>query len=110
MTSAFALSLPSTFLILGTAFGYAVATAGIKLVSQGHPDVGIVLGTLGFLLAFLAEALLMRKADLSVVYIAILVAETVLVMLYATMIGEGLSLRQALGAGLVLTGLAVVTL
>ncbi|MCR8546316.1 5-aminolevulinate synthase [Salipiger sp. P9] len=108
MPSALSILPPSPLLILGTAIGYALATVGMKLVSQGHTNPGILLAGLGFLAAFVAKILLMRRADLSVVYIAIIAAETLLVMLYASWIGEGLSLRQTLGALMVLAGLAVV--
>ena len=101
-----ALSAPT--LVLGTAAGYALATVGMKLSAQGHMPAGLALAIAGFLAAFAAEILLMRRAELSVVYLAIIAAETLLVLGYASWIGEGLSLRQALGAGMVLAGLAVV--
>ncbi|MBY6004748.1 5-aminolevulinate synthase [Salipiger bermudensis] len=101
--------LPAPTLVLGTAAGYAIATIGMKLSAQGHLPAGLSLAIAGFLGAFLAEILLMRRAELSVVYLAIIAAETLLVLGYASWIGEGLSLRQTLGAAMVLAGLAVVS-
>lgn len=101
-------SLSAPTLVLGTAAGYALATIGMKLSAQGHLPAGLGLAVAGFLAAFLAEILLMRRAELSVVYLAIIAAETLLVLGYAGWIGEGLSLRQAFGAAMVMAGLAVV--
>ncbi|MGR3378173.1 5-aminolevulinate synthase [Salipiger abyssi] len=107
--SAFIVSLPpAPFLVLGTAAGYALATIGMKFASQGQSLPGIVLTALGFLIAFLSEIWLMRQAELPVIYIAIIAVETLMVLLYAAWIGEGPSLKQALGAGMVLAGLVVV--
>ncbi|NDW00541.1 5-aminolevulinate synthase [Salipiger sp. PrR002] len=102
------LFLPTPFLTLSTALGYALATVGMKSVSMGQISLGVLLATIGFLIAFMSEILLMRSYDLSYVYIAIIVAESVLVLLYALCIGEGLSHRQMAGAVLVLLGLWAV--
>ncbi|EEX15543.1 hypothetical protein CSE45_2386 [Citreicella sp. SE45] len=102
-------TIPAALLVIATAGGYAVATIGMKLTSHGLGHSGIALASLGFLAAFLAEMVLLRRAELSLVYIAIIAAETLLVLSYALLIGEGLSLRQAAGAALVLVGLAVAT-
>lgn len=96
-------------LILATAIGYAVMTVGMKATSSGHLHIGIFLAVLGFAAAFLAEIVLMRRIDLSMVYVLIVAAETILVLAYAAWIGEGLGIRQALGAGMVLLGLIAVT-
>ncbi|WP_425070318.1 5-aminolevulinate synthase [Sagittula sp. S175] len=95
-------------LIVLTAAGYFVATVGMKGAAGGALVTGGIIALLGFLLAFAAEVLLMRNTHLSVLYILIIGVETVLVLGFAMGIGEGLSFRQAIGAGLVLTGLAIV--
>ena len=97
------------FLIVITALGYTLATVGMKLVSQDIMTAGTTLLVLGFAVAILAEIALLRKTDLSVVYITIVASETLLVLFYAAMIGEGFGLRQASGALLVIVGLLAVT-
>lgn len=107
----FPLSLPALTapsLVLATAFGYVLATAGMKAAASGHAVVGGLLAVAGFAAAFAAEVALMRQTHLSVLYIAILGVETVLVLGLAASLGEGFDLRQGLGAGLVLAGLAIV--
>lgn len=96
-------------LVLITALGYTFATIGMKLLAQSTDATGITLLTLGFGAAIVAEVALLRKTDVSVAYITIIGSETMLVLLYATMIGEGFGLRQAVGAALVLAGLLAVT-
>ncbi len=96
-------------LILVAAIGYAVATVGIKLVSEDVVFAGIILLALGFVGAIVAEVALLRKTDLSVVYITIVATETLLVLVYAAMIGEGFDLKQFAGAAMVMVGLVVVT-
>ena len=102
--------LAASLLVVGAALGYALATAGMKAASDGFMTVGILLGLIGFSLAFLAEIVLLRRADLSVIYIIIVAAETLLVLAYASWIGEGLNLRQAFGATMVLGGLVAISL
>ncbi|MBS0122735.1 5-aminolevulinate synthase [Thetidibacter halocola] len=95
-------------LVLATALGYLIATLGMKGAATGLVGPGLALAFGGFALAFAAEVALMRLTKLSLVYIAILGVETVLVLAVAFGIGEGFTLRQGLGAGLVLAGLAIV--
>ncbi|MDP5362834.1 MAG: 5-aminolevulinate synthase [Paracoccaceae bacterium] len=96
-------------LILITALSYTLATVGMKLVSQDIVPIGAALLILGLVVAVLAEIALLRKTDLSIVYITIVASETILVLLYAAMIGEGFGLRQATGAALVVAGLLAVS-
>ncbi|MEX0338107.1 MAG: 5-aminolevulinate synthase [Arenibacterium sp.] len=106
-------SLPMALLILLlllAAGGYAVATVGMKIASEGLSLFAMTLLALGFAAAVLAEIVLLRQADLPVVYIAIVVAETTLILIYSMMIGEMLNLRQMIGGGLVLAGFFMVTL
>lgn len=96
-------------LVVVTAMGYTVMTVGMKATSSGYLASGILLAVVGFGVAFLAEIVLMRRIDLSVIYIVIVAAETLLVLTYAAWIGEGLALRQLFGAVVVVTGLMLVT-
>lgn len=95
-------------LILITALGYVLATLGMKGAANGALILGGLLAFGGFLAAFVAEVILMRQTHLSVLYLLIIGVETILILGFAFGIGEGLSLRQAIGASLVLTGLAIV--
>lgn len=95
-------------LALLAAAGYAIATVGMKTASA-QLSLGAVLAMgAGFAAAALAEMALMRHASLSLLYVTIIAAETVLVLLYACTIGEGLSTTQWLGAGCVLAGMALI--
>lgn len=95
-------------LVVITALGYTVATIGMKVLSDQFAPVGAIILAVGFGAAIIAEIALLRKTDLSVVYITIIGAETMLVLIYATIIGEGFGLRQAVGATLVLVGMLAV--
>lgn len=100
---------PGTLLlVVVAALGYAIATIGMKLGSVTLSAMAIGIVMLGFLMAAWAEIIILRKADLGLVYITIIGVETLVVLAYASWIGEGLSLRQIGGAGMVLAGLAVV--
>ena len=88
---------------------YAFATLGMKLfaTTPGLTPLVLIAAMLGA--AVLAEVLLMRQFHIGIVYIGILVAETLLVLTFAWLIGEPLGLRQLAGAVLVLGGAALVT-
>ncbi len=103
------ITLSTVTIITITALGYVVATVGMKLAAHGEMSVGLALALGGFAAAFLAEVALLRRADLSLAYVVVIGAETLLVLFLATMIGEGLNLRQTAGAVLVLTGLCIVS-
>lgn len=94
--------------VLATAAGYALATVGMKSAASGQVPLGILVAILGFTLAIVAEIILMRRFDVSVVYVSIIAAETVMVLLWAQYIGEGLGPRQLMGAALVVGGIALV--
>lgn len=96
-------------LALLAAMGYGVATIGMKLASDSWtvPAMGLIL--LGFFAATQAEIVLMRGVNLSVLYLAIIAVETLIVLTYAFSIGEGLSPRESLGGVLIFAGLAVVS-
>lgn len=98
------------FLVIITAVGYLLATVGMKGVATGMLWTRCCVALVGFVAAFIAEVILMRSTDLSIVYILIVGVETVLVLAFATGIGEGMTLKQAMGAVLVMSGLALVAL
>ncbi|MFW2544078.1 hypothetical protein ACN2XU_15700 [Primorskyibacter sp. 2E107] len=96
-------------IVIATAAGYALATVGMKSAAEGNAQFGLSVAICGFAIALIAEILLMRRFDVSIVYVSIIAAETVLVLAYAHHIGEGLGLRQMAGALLVIGGIALVT-
>ena len=100
--------LPLLVLIVLSAGGYALATVGMKLALTASLPLAVLVIVTGFALAGVGEIVLLRQAPLSVVYLTIMGVETLLVLGYAAMIGEGLDLRGILGGGLVLAGLALV--
>ena len=91
------------------ALAYAAATFGIKLASTAVTVTALVLIIGGFFLATVTEAALLRQTDLGVAYLAIIAVETLAVLAIAALIGEGLNFKQMLGAGFVLTGIALVS-
>ncbi|MCB1343183.1 MAG: 5-aminolevulinate synthase [Pseudooceanicola sp.] len=97
-----------SFLIGLTATGYALATYGMKLSTGGLTPLSLALVALGLLAAVGAEILLLRNGELSIVYIAIIGFETLLVLLLAVWLGESVTPLQIAGAGLVLGGMALV--
>ena len=98
----------SSLVVLCAALAYAFATLGIKMASLAFSPSAIAIIILGFGLATVAETYLLRRADLGVIYMTVIAAETVAVLAIAALLGEGLSLRQTLGAGLVLAGILIV--
>ncbi len=99
----------AAILVIGCAVGYAVATAGMKVASNGLTAFGLALVTLGFAAAFMAEITLLRRVDLAAAYIVIMAVESLLVLGYAVWLGEGLNPRQTVGAALVIGGLAAIS-
>lgn len=97
-------------LIFLTAIGYALATAGIKLTSDGTTGPAPLLAiAAGFLIATVAEVILLRSADLSTTYLLIVAAETLLVLAFALSLGDTLGLRQMLGGMAVIAGMVLLT-
>jgi hypothetical protein len=92
------------------ASGYALATVGMKMASGGVTPLAISILTVGLLAAVLTETFLMRYIELEIIYIGIVVLETILVLAYASYIGGALSLTQMAGAMMALAGFAMVTL
>ena len=95
-------------LILVAALAYAFATLGIKMASFALSPAAVVVIFAGFGLATLAEIILLRRADLGVIYMTVIAVETIAVLGIAAAIGEGLNPRQMMGAGLVLAGILLV--
>ena len=97
-------------LVLLCAFSYVVATVGMKLAAQQLSLSAILVVAVGGGLAVTAEILLLRRADLGIVYLTVIGVETLMILGIGVAIGEGLSLRQVSGALVVMAGLAMVTL
>jgi multidrug transporter EmrE-like cation transporter len=92
------------FLILIAALGYAVATILMKITAQsGSVLIFIIIVTILGITA-LTEVFLLRELDLGIAYIAILATETILVIGFAQLMGEGMSGREMAGGALVVAG------
>ena len=98
----------SSLLIVAAALAYSFATLGIKMASLTLSPPALAIIVFGFGLATMAEIHLLRRADLGVIYMMVIAVETIAVLTIAALIGEGLSLRQSLGAGLVVAGILLV--
>ncbi|MGB3246381.1 MAG: 5-aminolevulinate synthase [Sulfitobacter sp.] len=96
-------------LVILTACGYATATVGMKLSADNHWYSGAIIIMLGLSGAALAEIALLRTANLSLVYLGIIIGETILVLGYAAWLHEGLSAHQIAGAALVVVGFGLVS-
>lgn len=96
-------------LVLICGLAYAAATFAMKTASTSPSILALGLITVCLTAAVLAEVLLLQRTHLSLAYIAILGIETLIIMTIAGMMGEGLNLKQALGAVLVLAGAAVIS-
>lgn len=96
-------------LVLITACGYAFATVGMKLSADTYWFSGTLVIVLGLSGAAIAEIALLKIANLSLVYLGIVIGETILVLSYAALLNEGLSTQQLAGAGLVLIGFVLVS-
>jgi uncharacterized membrane protein len=104
------LTLSATLALIGlTAGGYAVATAGMKMITSGPSPASVSFVILGLIAAVFAEIILLRHASLPVIYVTIMAFETLLVLLFASSIGERPSFQQLSGAGLVLMGMVMIT-
>ncbi len=96
-------------LVAASALGYAIATIGMKLASSTVSIVALGIIALGLLAATVAEVSLLRRVDLGVIYITIIGVESLVVLGFAALIGEGLDLRRMAGSVLVIAGLVLVT-
>ncbi|MDW4497660.1 5-aminolevulinate synthase [Sulfitobacter sp. D35] len=98
------------FLMLLAAGGYAVATVGMKMASAVLSPAALSLVLAGLGAAAIAEIVLLRHADLAVIYLGVILAESVLVLAYAVHLGGMPGTGQIWGATMVLAGFALVTL
>ncbi len=57
----------------------------------------------------LAEIKLLRTAELGLVYVAILGVETLIILLATQFMGEGMSSREMVGAGMVIGGAIIIS-
>lgn len=96
--------LLTLLMILATGIGYALATYGIKLASHVVSPPAILLTATGFLLAILAEILLLRRVDLSIAYLSVIAVESILVLTLAIVLGDQLTGAQLAGSVLVIVG------
>jgi drug/metabolite transporter (DMT)-like permease len=105
----FELATKPLFLITLCALGYAVATVAMKMASD-TPHIIIYAAIAACLVAAVAgEVLLLQRTHLGIAYIAILGVETVIVLLVAAFMGEGLSGREVAGGLIVLVGAGVLS-
>ncbi|TVP73026.1 MAG: hypothetical protein EA339_04320 [Rhodobacteraceae bacterium] len=93
--------------IVIAALGYTVATIGMKFAALGSYPVAAALIVAGFVLATITEVFLLRRGDLSVVYVTIIGIETLMILAAAAYLGEIVDLRRMLGAGCVVVGIAL---
>lgn len=94
-------------IIVIAALGYTVATVGMKYAALDHYPIAAVLIVSGFVLATVAEVYLLRRGDLTVVYVTIIGIETLMILGAAAMLGEVVDLRRIVGAGCVVIGIAL---
>lgn len=94
-------------IIVISALGYTVATIGMKFAAIDSYPTAIVLIVGGFFLATIAEVFLLRRGDLTVVYVTIIGVETLMILCAAAIMGEIIDLRRIVGAGCVVVGIAL---
>lgn len=98
----------SVILMILTAGGYAVATLGMKLASDQLNAQALTLIVIGLASAALAEIVVLRHANLAVIYLGIIAFESLLVLSISAVVGDTLSAQQVLGASLLLLGVGLV--
>ena len=98
-----------TVLIVVAALGYALATYLMKMAAQSGNYSVLGMIAVALILAVVAEILLLQRMHLGVAYIGIIATETLLVLGFAWMVGEGLSGRDWLGGLLVIAGTLLVS-
>ena len=79
----------------------------MKYAALGHLPVAAILITSGFIVATVAEVFLLRRGDLTVVYVTIIGVETIMILIAGAMLGEIIDLRRMVGAGCVVIGIAL---
>jgi drug/metabolite transporter (DMT)-like permease len=80
----------------------------MKLFAQNCRISTSALIILVLIITVAAEIMLMRQAKLSHVYLTIIAIETLIVLAFAHVLGEGLGPRELAGGGLIVAGIALV--
>ncbi|MFN7002453.1 MAG: 5-aminolevulinate synthase [Roseinatronobacter sp.] len=96
-------------IIVLAALGYTVATVGLKLAADRSYALATALILGGFVLVIVTEVFLMRRADMTIVYVTIIGVETLMILAAGAMMGEIVDMRRILGAGFVVAGLALAS-
>lgn len=95
--------------IMLAALGYTVATVGMKLAADRSYALAAALILSGFVLVIVTEIFLLRRADMTTVYVTIIGVETLMILAAGAMMGEVVDMRRILGAGCVVAGIALVS-
>lgn len=96
-------------IIVLAALGYTVATVGLKLAADRSYALATALILGGFVLVIVTEVFLMRRADMTIVYVTIIGVETLMILAAGAMMGEIVDMRRILGAGFVVAGIALAS-
>lgn len=96
-------------IIILAALGYTIATVGLKLAADRSYSLAAVMIIGGFGLVVLTEVFLLRRASMTLVYITILGAETLMILVAGAMLGEIVDVRRVLGACCVVVGIALAS-
>ena len=91
------------------ALGYTIATVGMKLAADRSYSLAAVLIIAGFVLVVVTEVFLLRRASMTVVYITIIGAETLMILVAGAMMGEIIDFRRVMGACCVVVGIALAS-
>ncbi|MFB9570721.1 hypothetical protein ACFFRS_27475, partial [Saccharopolyspora hordei] len=98
-----------TVVIILAALGYTIATVGMKLAADRSYSLAAVLIIAGFVLVVVTEVFLLRRASMTVVYITIIGAETLMILVAGAMMGEIIDFRRVMGACCVVVGIALAS-
>jgi len=96
-------------ILILAALGYTVATVGMKLAADRSYALAAVLIIAGFALVIVTEIFLLRRADMTIVYVTIIGVETIMILAAGAMMGEVVDMRRILGAGCVVVGIALAS-
>ncbi len=92
-----------------TSLCYVVATVAMKQAASGAGLAAFILLALCLAGGAAFEILTFRKAAMGGAYLTILAVETLLILGFAAMIGEGLAPRELAGAAFVMVGAAILS-
>ena len=96
-------------IIMLAALGYTIATIGLKLAADRSYSLAAVLILGGFVLVIVTEIFLMRRADMTLVYIVIIGVETLMILAAGAMMGEVFDWRRIVGACCVVGGIVLAS-